>query len=147
MGYDNYRRSSLRALHIRSKLRRLISDSTSDLDAISDNTEPTPPLTPVNGQIPRKDCFISYCVLTMKYTQGSSRDSLNSKSQLGSQPQETAIWPCIFFRSKNKPKILWSNRSLMAGTLTMIWNFGVSFGQSKNLEMYESEWSFFRGAL
>ena len=59
MGYDNYRRSSLRALHIRSKLRRLISDSTSDLDAISDNTEPTPPLTPVNGQIPRKDCFIS----------------------------------------------------------------------------------------
>ena len=60
MGYDNYRRSSLRALHIRSKLRRLISDSTSDLDSISDNMEPTPPLTPVNGQIPRKDCFISY---------------------------------------------------------------------------------------
>jgi len=55
MGYDNYRRSSLRALHIRSKLRRLISDSTSDLDSISDNMEPTPPLTPVNGQIPRKN--------------------------------------------------------------------------------------------
>ena len=68
MGYDNYRRSSLRALHIRSKLRRLISDSTSDLDAISDNTEPTPPLTPVNGQIPRKDCFISYPDLTIHYT-------------------------------------------------------------------------------
>lgn len=56
MGYDaNYRRSSLRALHIRSKLRRMISDSTSDLDTISDSTEPTPPLTPVNGQIPRKN--------------------------------------------------------------------------------------------
>ena len=65
MVYDNYRRSSLRALHIRSKLRRLISDSTSDLDTIADTTgtEPTPPLTPVNGQIPRKDCFISFHII------------------------------------------------------------------------------------
>jgi len=58
MGYDklsdNYRRSSIRALHIRSKLRRLISESKTDLDTAFESTEPTPPLTPVDGIIPRK---------------------------------------------------------------------------------------------
>ena len=50
MVLSDYKRSSLRAFHLRSKLRRLVT-STEDTYL---GSEVTPPLTPVEGDIPRK---------------------------------------------------------------------------------------------